>query len=1419
MEWSDRLSRDSTEALGFVLRSCLATLEESIDKLRWQDVIPHISGQFKSNDTIPHTSQLCPSFVKVTGDSVVVPNKQLSGHSCTVNNKCKQMFDNSSYYHSNRCDKVDSIHTHGKEYKNSSPPVIGSPDQHKAGTLSGVGECVKDKFQSSPRSTGLHQHRHLELPKTILDVDYKLLQSGVTILPGCRDLDGNAVVLIFTSSSLWMNQEVLSTDLARLIMYCYSVPRETVRCRGLTIIADIRNASTSTINTLLESLYLFEGNIPQAISVVHLLSDKHTHSLVLKSPVYDVHASFKINLLLSSSLLCSYISSDQLPPVLDGTFQYNHEDWIRFRMRLDPFLSSCRAVGKYLVNVIQHLTYIDHIPASSQEATQLINLQESLIKATFEDVRVQHIQNEGDAMLLSLKQEEVNIGQTDDYRYWMDDVTRLYRHVQDTLTRLMRLADSHMNKLEKCLQLKEFDEECNKLISWLNTQGNEFLQRHLAMEDNLKGIRSQQREFEKFYYSAMTNIEKGNDLLEEASIFAQSGDFDEVTGYKELARMLKCHLHHFSERLEDTRERIEGTSKCYQLLDKTYQWALESMKYLTSMKMEHCATADGVQKLVHSLDLYLQEHPAIADGTFTQMSNLAKHLENDKLFDQCVTAQNRYFDAQRMFTLRANTLQQFRDHLELESSGTNDSGSNTSSDLRNMSDMCKYNAGNKPKDDIKNVHNTALGTKLNEGSKWQPKSTSTPVVPNSYCQMEREKHATLPSSSSPSHSISQPLSFPSHSSIVSISPSDYDDLRPFTSGYCAPVCRSDVTYRKPHQLKLSGACVSDNLTQDHSSRVSQSSNVHSCHPILPMDGSTSRVVPDTDRDSQYSPQRQPPNLMLHREISIQHPAVSLPILEEDQAEAIIIHSVKQNGNRDSMTTGSSDSLFSLPEDLGEVTSPTEESKGRMKREWTPVPVNTHLTEQSCNTLQPLADLKLSEAEIKSKRTLSLIMSEMVQTERDYVFSLRFIVEQYIPEMEREDVPQALRGQRNIIFGNIEKILLFHQHYFLQEMEASKRNPFLIARYFLMHEQQFHLYALYNKNKPKSDILMAEYGKNYFREKQLELGDKMDLSSYLLKPVQRMGKYALLIKLVLKECPLTAPEYPDLKAAEDMIRFQLRHGNDLLAMDALRECDVNLQEQGRLLRQDEFLVYHGRRKCMRHVFLFEDLILFSKTRRSRTGFQDTYLYKYSFKMSDIGLTQDYEGSGYKFEIWWRRRNSGESYVLQASSSEVKRVWVKDMTKVLWNQAIKNRENRLSELATMGIGNKPCLDIKPSSDNIHDRFVNIAVGNKEARTRNSIAVCSTDHLRLGNKRPLSVTSMSSNSSCNSGQSGFGTPSLTINPTESPRNYRRSLTFMSTESGLGTSIVSGADMDTTLKSQTDLTRNKSPLPYGNFQFSFNE
>lgn len=105
---------------------------------------------------------------------------------------------------------------------------------------------------------------------------------------------------------------------------------------------------------------------------------------------------------------------------------------------------------------------------------------------------------------------------------------------------------------------------------------------------------------------------------------------------------------------------------------------------------------------------------------------------------------------------------------------------------------------------------------------------------------------------------------------------------------------------------------------------------------------------------------------------------------------------------------------------------------------------------------------------------------MIGTERDYVRSLHYIIENYIDELNRDDIPQALRGQRNVIFGNVEKIFDFHQQHFLRELEQCERNPLKVGAAFLEHESKFYLYALYNKNKPKSDELMSEYGSNFFK---------------------------------------------------------------------------------------------------------------------------------------------------------------------------------------------------------------------------------------------------------------------------------------------------------------------------------------------------
>jgi len=89
---------------------------------------------------------------------------------------------------------------------------------------------------------------------------------------------------------------------------------------------------------------------------------------------------------------------------------------------------------------------------------------------------------------------------------------------------------------------------------------------------------------------------------------------------------------------------------------------------------------------------------------------------------------------------------------------------------------------------------------------------------------------------------------------------------------------------------------------------------------------------------------------------------------------------------------------------------------------------------------------------------------------------------------------------------------------------------------------------------------------------------------------------------------------------------------------LLRWQMNLHEQGILLRQAEFIVSHGRKRSLRHVFLFEELVVFSKTHHSPTG-HDNYIYKHSIKVcTAVHLMTDGTNQGLgegDLQTFWRQ----------------------------------------------------------------------------------------------------------------------------------------------------------------------------------------
>lgn len=82
------------------------------------------------------------------------------------------------------------------------------------------------------------------------------------------------------------------------------------------------------------------------------------------------------------------------------------------------------------------------------------------------------------------------------------------------------------------------------------------------------------------------------------------------------------------------------------------------------------------------------------------------------------------------------------------------------------------------------------------------------------------------------------------------------------------------------------------------------------------------------------------------------------------------------------------------------------------------------------------------------RRISSVFSELLQTEMDYIRALQYVIDNYISELARQDVPQTLRGKRHVIFGNWEKIYAFHSQHFYSQLRLCQDDPLQIGRVFV-----------------------------------------------------------------------------------------------------------------------------------------------------------------------------------------------------------------------------------------------------------------------------------------------------------------------------------------------------------------------------------
>uniref|UniRef100_H0WQ06 Pleckstrin homology and RhoGEF domain containing G2 n=1 Tax=Otolemur garnettii TaxID=30611 RepID=H0WQ06_OTOGA len=301
--------------------------------------------------------------------------------------------------------------------------------------------------------------------------------------------------------------------------------------------------------------------------------------------------------------------------------------------------------------------------------------------------------------------------------------------------------------------------------------------------------------------------------------------------------------------------------------------------------------------------------------------------------------------------------------------------------------------------------------------------------------------------------------------------------------------------------------------------------------------------------------------------------------------------------------------------------------------------------------------------------LERVAREIVETERAYVRDLRSIVEDYLGPLLDGRVLGLSMEQLGTLFANIEDIYEFSSE-LLEDLEGSS-SAGGIAECFVQRSEDFDIYTLYCMNYPSSLALLRELSLSppaalWLQERQAQLHHSLPLQSFLLKPVQRILKYHLLLQELGKHW-VEGPGTGDREMVEEAIVSMTAVAWYINDMKRKQEHAARLQDVqrrlggwtgpelsafGELVLEGTFRGSGGGgprlRGGERLLFLFSRMLLIAK----RRGLE--YTYKGHIFCCNLSVSENpRDPLGFKVSDLTIPKHR---HLLQAKNQEEKRLWI-------------------------------------------------------------------------------------------------------------------------------------------------------------------
>ncbi|XP_016391075.1 uncharacterized protein LOC107726101 isoform X1 [Sinocyclocheilus rhinocerous] len=321
--------------------------------------------------------------------------------------------------------------------------------------------------------------------------------------------------------------------------------------------------------------------------------------------------------------------------------------------------------------------------------------------------------------------------------------------------------------------------------------------------------------------------------------------------------------------------------------------------------------------------------------------------------------------------------------------------------------------------------------------------------------------------------------------------------------------------------------------------------------------------------------------------------------------------------------------------------------------------------------------------------LERVALEIVETEQAYVRDLKSIVEDYLGcIIDCGDLP--LKPEEvSTLFCNIEDIYEFNSE-LLEDLERSPHAA-AIAECFVERSEAFDIYTIYCMNYPNSVTVLRDCMKNeslvrFFQERQATLCHSLPLETYLLKPVQRILKYHLLLQELSKHFDKSDPGYEVVEDAiitmtavawyiNDMKRKQ-EHAVRLQEIESLllNWTGPDLSGFGELVLEGSFRVQRVKKE--RAFFLFDKMLLIAKKRL------DHFIYSTHIFCCNLLLVENM-----KDPLCFKVSDQTipkQQHIVQAKNQEEKRLWLHYLKRMI----VENHPASLPQKARQVLGDNFC-----------------------------------------------------------------------------------------------------------------------------------